>query len=307
MNLLALCTRQSNNELIAAECQHLTGGTPDEKGVAECQSSDLIPQAAYIHTGLRLISEAATLDNLTAQIAALQLPCQDFRIDFLRLSADNSIRSREAIIAVADVLPGLPNLENPQHVFQIIFRANRFLFGEVVTKTEHSYHQHDEKPWHTSSSLGARLARAMVNLTWPAKSVFDPCCGTGSILLQACALGLTAYGGDKSTRMVGMTRKNLEHFGYRADVRRMDARQTEQTAEAIVTDLPYGRFCHSTPEEICAILAQAVKLAPLGIFVLEDDITDWLYEVGYAQVEVWHMPKRAGMARIIHRARHTAG
>lgn len=299
---LALCTRQTGNELIAAECQHLTGGIPDGKGVAECRSVDLIPQAAYIHTGLRFICEADSLDELTNQIAHLKLPSRNFRIEFLRLSADNPVRRQEAIVAVADALPGRPNLENPEKLFQIILRADRFWFGEVATKTEHSYHKHDEKPWHTSSSLGARLARAMVNLAWPAKSILDPCCGTGSILIQASYLGLQTFGGDKNTRMVGMSRKNLEFFDLEADIYRVDARETTQTADAVVTDLPYGRYCHTTPEEIHAILNHAVELAPVGIFVLENDIREWLYEAGYHQVEVWRLPKRAGMSRIIHRA-----
>jgi tRNA G10 N-methylase Trm11 len=303
MNLLALCTRQPENELIAAECQQLTGGKPDEHGIALCQTVDLIPQAAYVHTGLRLLHQTATLDELVAQITANPFPNDDFVIEFQRLSAENPVRSQQAILAVANALSGYPNLDHPQHRFLLLARAEGFWFGEVTAKTTHSYHSHDEKPWHTSSSLSARLARALVNLAWPVQSIFDPCCGTGSILIEASMLGIATYGSDRSPKMVGMSRKNLAHFGYHAEVLRGDARQATRTTDAIITDLPYGRFCHAEPQEIRQILQQCAQLAPLGIFVTENDIGGWLYESGYATVETWHVPKRAEMSRIIHRAK----
>lgn len=303
MSLLALCSRLPENDLVAAECQHLTHGKPDQEGVAHCQSVEYIPQSAYVHTGMRLICEAKTLDELTSKIKTLGLPSENFRVDFQRHAADNPVRHNEAILAIANVLPGYPNLDSPAHRFLVIARGDGFWFGEVLARTEHSYHPHDEKPYHTSSSLPARLARAMVNLAWPAQSLLDPCCGTGSILLEACTVGMQAYGIDRSPKMVGMSRKNLAHFGLKAEVTRGDAQLCNREVDAVVTDLPYGRFCHSDPENIRAILKQAAQLAPLGIFVSEGDLSSWLHESGYQSVETWHVVKRAKMSRIVHRAK----
>jgi tRNA G10 N-methylase Trm11 len=303
MNLLAICTRQPGNELIAAECQHLTGGAPDEHGLAHCDNVDLVPQAAYVHTGARLLYQAATLDDLLAQISANPPPSDDFAIEFQRVSAINPVRSRQSIIAIADVLDACPNLDHPQHRFLLLAQENGLWFGEILTKINHSYHDHDEKPCHTSTSLPARLARALVNLAWPARSILDPCCGTGTILVEACAVGMTAFGSDRSPKMVGMSRKNLAHFGFQAEVVRGDARQTARPADAIITDLPYGRYCDADPENIRQILHQCAQLAPLGIFVTEGDLTEWLRESGYAHIETWRVPKRAEMSRLVHRAR----
>lgn len=301
--LLAICSRLPNNEVIAAECQHLTGGIPDASGVAFCKTLKFIPQAAYVHTGLRLICEADTLEKLTDQIGHLDFPADSFRIEFQRLSNLNPVRRQEAILAIAEALPTYPDLENPKHRFLLVARAEGFWFGEIVAETEYSYHDHDQKPYHMSSSLPARLARAMVNLAYPIKNILDPCCGSGSILLEACTLGITAYGIDKSPKMVSMSRKNLAHFGFDADVKRGDARQCIRTVDAVVTDLPYGRFCHADSEEIRSILKKAAQLAPLGIFVTESDISAWLQEAGYESIETWRVHKRANMVRIIYRAR----
>ncbi|MFZ6030298.1 MAG: TRM11 family SAM-dependent methyltransferase [Chloroflexota bacterium] len=302
MSMLALCSRLPENELVAAECHHLTRGTPDEDGVAYCQTVEYVPQAAYIHTGMRLICKAATLAELCGKIKGLALASEGFRIDFQRYTDQNPVRSNEAILAVANALPGYPNLDAPTHRFLVLARREGLWFGEIINRTEHSYHKHDEKPYHTSSSLPPRLARAMVNLAWPAKSLLDPCCGTGSVLLEAATLGMQTYGVDRNPKMVGMSRKNLAHFGLTAEVARGSAQKYERNVDAIVTDLPYGRFCHSDPDNILTILKQAARLAPLGVFVSEGDLSSWLHESGYCSVESWRVAKRARMNRIVHRA-----
>ena len=68
----------------------------------------------------------------------------------------------------------------------------------------------------------------------PGQTVYDPCCGTGSILLQARALGITAFGSDRNPLMVDMTRGNLAHFGYTVEVTAQDAGQVNHVAVKVV-------------------------------------------------------------------------
>jgi tRNA G10 N-methylase Trm11 len=180
------------------------------------------------------------------------------------------------------------------------------LFGEVVTETDASYRPHDSKPWTTSSSLDGRFARALVNLVPAARSVLDPCCGAGSIVLEAAALGLDAYGVDWKPAMVGMTRENVAHFGYAADVVQADSRVHHQAADAIVTDLPYGHAIEADEPTIRAILERGVELAPEAVYVARADITIWLRAAGYSDVDVCTVRKRAGFTRWVHVARRAA-
>ena len=53
-----------NNALIAAECANLTGGVLDSDGFARCKTVEHIPQAAYIRTGLRVLAQGSTLDEV---------------------------------------------------------------------------------------------------------------------------------------------------------------------------------------------------------------------------------------------------
>jgi len=301
---LAICIREPGNELIAAECENLAGGKPDIDGIARCQTLQHIRNAAYVRWGVNLFAEAPTLDQLIRDIANQTIQAQDFSIDFIRISDLIQVERRRAIIAVANVLKGFPNLVSPLHRFILVVEKDSFWFGEIVTEPDHSYKHHDAKPYRTSSSLPSRLARALVNLVAPsARSILDFCCGTGTILLEAQALGLVAYGSDRNPRMVGMSRKNLANFHYQAEVQLTDASCTKRTAEAIVTDLPYGRYLLKDDKNVLEIFNNAVHLAPVAVYVAGNDLSQLLEKAGYQSIEVFRVTKRPNFTRYVHRAK----
>ncbi len=302
-DLRAICARIPGNELAGSECQNLTGGAPDAHGVAFCQKLDLIPQAAFTSLGLRCIASAGSLEELVEHIAAMRLKASHFRIDLLRLPPCIRLGERQAVVLTANALVGAPDLDHPAQRFLIVSQEDCLWFGEILAVCQHSYRRHDAKPYRTTSSLPSRLARALVNLvTPPAKTILDPFCGTGSILLEANALGLEAYGVDLNPKMAGMARLNLAHFGYPPRVDFGDARDCQRTVDAIVTDLPYGRLLKIDWQQLKDILNHAVHLAPVAVYLAEEDLTTLLKEAGYGKIEVFRVRKSYSMVRYVHKA-----
>jgi len=301
--LRVVCARIQGNELVAAECAALTGGTPDDEGVAVCQRLDLIPRAAFITLGVRCLAQARSLEDLCAQIALLPLAADRFRIETLSLWPQNPLPKPQVVLAVADALPAYPDLNDPQHCFFVAAQDDRLWFGEILAEPSRDYRLHEAKPYRTSSSLSSRLARALVNLVAPpAGSILDPFCGTGSILLEAAALGLNAYGMDRNIKMVGMSRRNLAHFSYPVQVALGDAQDCIQTADAIVTDLPYGRLLEQDQAALRRVLHHTAQLAPQAVYLAQEDITPWLQDAGYARVQCYRVRKRHTMIRFVHHA-----
>ncbi len=299
---IALTVRIPHNQLIAAECNSLTGGTPSADGVADCVRTDQIARSAYVRTGLDVITRARTAAGLVEGVTSADFDATRFRIDVHDPNGRLTSPSRDLIVALADGLRYHPDLENPLHRFVVVSAQTDLCFGEVVAEARSDYRRHDKKPWTTSSSLSSRFARALVNLVPDAVSILDPCCGAGAIVLEAASLGIEVRGVDWKPAMAGMTAKNLEHFGYVASVERADAREIDHTAEAVVTDLPYGNAIVSDAEVIRAVLARASRLAPVGVFVSGTDICEWLHDAGYSDIEVFTVHKRAGFTRYVHRA-----
>ena len=302
--LRLLSARMPGNPLVAAECASLMGAEPDSDGVAVCQSLNRLAQSAYLNTGLRCLAEANTLDELVSQIAGMSFPAERFKLELLRVSAARTEREPPLVLAVADAIQANPDLNDPQHHFLVVAGKHSLWFGEILNENPHGYKLHDRKPCHMSSSLPSRLSRALVNLVYPtAQSILDPFCGTGSLLLEAQALGLIAYGVDWNRNMVAMTRCNLDHFRYTAQVEHGTALACTQSADAIVTDLPYGRFLKEMDQQVLfATLCHLVSLAPQAIYVAGEDLSAELLGAGYRQVQVFDVRKRKAMSRFVHKA-----
>lgn len=296
-----LCAIEPKNELPAAECLALTGAAPDGDGFAEVEGISGVARSAYLRLGARTLASDPTLAGLVEKVAALALPCERFRIDYHRLPGAPEFDSQRAIVALANSLPAGPDLKNPLHRFALVARAGGYWFGEVAAEPENSWKRHNDKPYRTSSSLSPRMARALVNLVArPGDTVLNPCCGTGSLLLECAALGLTARGSDHNQRMVGMSRLNLAAFGYQAQVERADARSWEAHGDCLLADLPYNKNSHAPAANTRAILSHSVRLAPRAVLVAGVDLTADLHAVGYGKVALCRIEKAGGFVRYIH-------
>ena len=105
--------------------------------------------------------------------------------------------------------------------------------------------------------LDRKLARAMINLAGVREgdTVCDPFCGTGTILLEAKAMGIGAIGIDYDKKMYNMSRKNLKENGFESRVENSGFEHftsIHDKYDAIVTDLPYGMASKSSepPREL---------------------------------------------------------
>jgi tRNA G10 N-methylase Trm11 len=304
---VAITARGERNGLIQAEAMALTGGSPDADGVSTCERIDRIDRAAYVHRGVRIIVSADTIEELREAIAvrANTIQSDRFRIDVHDPESRSPLGRIEIAIMLADALQEFPDLGNPLHHFLVIVGERNLMFGEIEAESAASYRLHDNKPWTTSSSLDGRFSRALVNLVPDARSILDPCCGAGSIVVEAASLGIEAFGVDWKPALAGMTHENLAHFGYSGTVVQADSRSHVQYADAIVTDLPYGHAINADEGVIRAILEQCAGLAPRAVFVAPTNITTWLTDTGYANIQVHSVMKRRGFTRWVHVAEST--
>lgn len=95
-------------------------------------------------------------------------------------------------------------------------------------------------------ALKPPVAAAMVRLAEvkAGQSVLDPCCGSGTILLEAAAMGADASGGDFDAQAVQDTRANMRAVDAHLRVEHWDARRLpleDASVDAVVSNLPWGR------------------------------------------------------------------
>lgn len=107
-------------------------------------------------------------------------------------------------------------------------------------------HERDYRAVERMGALKPPVAAAMVRLAdvQAGQSVLDPCCGSGTILLEAAAMGIEASGGDFDAQAVQDTRANMRAVEAHVRVEHWDARRLplgDASVDAVVSNLPWGR------------------------------------------------------------------
>ncbi|MGD0477920.1 MAG: hypothetical protein ABSB29_07125 [Nitrososphaerales archaeon] len=117
------------------------------------------------------------------------------------------------------------------------------------------------------SAIFPKLARALVNLSrFKEGEVFlDPFSGTGSLAIEAFEAGARVVASDQVAKMTLGSLANMRHFGQRwMGVIRADAfSHPVRHADAIATDLPYGRASSTRGADPRDIVQRTLATMPM--------------------------------------------
>jgi tRNA (guanine10-N2)-dimethyltransferase len=169
------------------------------------------------------------------------------------------------------------NLESPDSTV-LCFKDGEYLAAiEIPLEREFNSRKPQSRPYSHPTSLHPKLARTLVNLARlrPGKTLLDPFCGTGGILIEAALMGIKVLGSDISQEMVNGCKRNLEFYGLGGDLRRADALEISKEfhpVDGIVTDPPYGRSSFISNKNLGKFyekfLLQAEKVLKSGKFLI---------------------------------------
>jgi len=124
-------------------------------------------------------------------------------------------------------------------VWAVEYRPGQVVAGLRVSDVR--MRQHRRRAAERPGALRPTVAAAMVRQAGSGPGVlFDPCCGSGTILAEAVAAGWTARGADIDRAAVGTARRNVPE----ADVETGDVRHIELpdgSVDACVSNLPFGQ------------------------------------------------------------------
>lgn len=171
------------------------------------------------------------------------------------------------------------SLKKPDETYKLIVQGHDWTVGRLVWESSEDFEarKNQRRPAPHPTSLHPKLARCLVNLAGPqAKTVLDPFCGSGGILLEASLMGLETSGIDLEEAMIDRARKNLAHYGAKASLVVGDALETTGAYDAIVTDLPYGRNSKASDLESLydGFLMHAKKLTAKMVVSFPDTVDE---------------------------------
>lgn len=251
-------------------------------------------RSPFIHYRIAVQYEANTLEQLEMIVQSIQLQEQTFKLmclDAEQLFTYDEKRSIERQIGMN--IRGKAQMKNPQIMLGITFANHRWVVGTCIA-SEPVWLHHNDKPKHYSTALSTRVARAVVNIAVPQPTgitMIDPCCGIGTVLIEALSMGIDIIGYDLNPLAVQGARENLSYYGMPDIVKIADMRGLEGRYHALVLDLPYNLCSVLSSEERLDMLASSKRLGERILILATEPIEDSIEAVGLQVIEVCHIRK----------------
>jgi tRNA (guanine6-N2)-methyltransferase len=139
------------------------------------------------------------------------------------------------------------------------------------------------KQQHVPGSLKPAVAAALLQLAGVTQGarILDPCCGAGTILIEARSYGATAYGGDINWEAVTAAHFNATQAGAAVQIQHWDARVlpvSDRSVDRVISNLPWGRAV-STDSSLRGLYQEIGEeiqrvLAPGGQIVVLTNLPD---------------------------------
>jgi tRNA G10 N-methylase Trm11 len=250
-------------------------------------------RSPFIKERVEVIYQGSSLAEILQQVESVQLFGTTFKVIFVKLNdlqpVDKiSYEEQRAIERELGIhIMGEADVHHPQHIFGIVVLRGQWYFGNYL-KNKAVWLHHMKKPRNYSIALTTRLARAAANIAVPKPlgvKAIDPCCGIGTVLVEALSMGIDIVGRDINHFIVRGARENLEHFGLAGEVVVGAIANISENYDVAIIDMPYNLFSTISVEEQLSILQHAHRIARKVVVISIDTIDEMITSAGLAIID----------------------
>ncbi|MFF2855455.1 TRM11 family SAM-dependent methyltransferase [Peribacillus sp. NPDC058002] len=246
-------------------------------------------RSPFIKGRVDVMFEGGSISEIVEQVKGIHLPDSTFKVLFVKINDLNKDAKidydgqREIEREIGWHIQGDADVRNPDQVFGIVTLGGRWYFGKYV-KPEAVWLKHMKKPREYSTALSTRVARAIANIAVPhpdGVKAIDPCCGIGTVLVEALSMGINIDGRDINPLVTDGSRENIANFGLEGDVTTGPISEVTSKYDVAIIDMPYNLYTHATPEDQLSILKHARSFADKVVVVTIDTMDHMIEEAGF--------------------------
>ncbi|CEG26291.1 TRM11 family SAM-dependent methyltransferase [Bacillus sp. B-jedd] len=262
-------------------------GCDSQTGLLESRVKIDPSRSPFIKERVAVICQGNSFEELLEEVKILPAFEVSFKLKYVkRAGMAKSPEERRSIEKELGLhIDGRADLHDPDRVFGVMnLTDGRWIFGDYV-KSEPIWHHHQQKPHSYSTALNTRVARAVANIAIPKPEgikAIDPCCGIGTVLVEALSMGIDIVGSDRNPLVLGGTRENIAHFGYSCEVKLKDMLDIVNHYDVAIIDMPYNLCSVISPEEQLKMLQSARQFAEKAVVVTVEPIDHILIEAGFS-------------------------
>ncbi|WP_396652610.1 TRM11 family SAM-dependent methyltransferase [Metabacillus elymi] len=250
-------------------------------------------RSPFIKERIEVRYEGESLQDLVKKVKSLQLVEETFKVIYVKngglakTEKEGFERRRSVEREIGLHVKGEADFHNPDRLFGVMNVNGRWVFGDYA-KSEAVWLKHQKKPHGYSTALNTRVARAVVNIAIPNPSgikAIDPCCGIGTVLVEARSMGIDIVGSDRNYLILNGARENIEHFGLTGEVNLADIRDITNDYDVAIIDLPYNLCSVITDVEKLEMLESARRFAKKVVVVTIEPIDEVLRNAGFSIID----------------------
>lgn len=247
-------------------------------------------RSPFIKGRIDILLQANHYEELLPLIDRLIVKKDTFKVVLIQDELDEKIpfQKRRMLEKEAGLrISGKVDLKNPDTLFALAKVKNKWVFGNYLA-SESVWLYHQKKPKQYSTALNTRMARAIVNIAIPNTAgvkVIDPCCGIGTVLIEALSMGINIEGSDINPLAAIGARENIAYFGYEGRVTLQDIREVTDSFNCAIIDMPYNVCSVLSPEEQLEMLKSARNFTEKMVVVTVENIDEAILQAGFRIID----------------------
>lgn len=260
-------------------------------------------RSPFLKERLRIEGEYASLQELKEAASAIGLAGCTFKVRWVNTGEKDKLSYNERLEVEREVgacIRGRADMRRPQRLIGAARLDGKWVIGEL-TEAGSAWRARSDKPRQYSTALGIRAARAAVNIAVPDPAgirAVDPCCGIGTVLLEAWSMGIEMDGFDINPLAARGAKENMRHFGYPAQrVRLGDMRAITAHYDAAILDMPYNLCSVSPRHEQLELLSSLRSMAGRAVVISTEPVEPLLAEAGFDVTDRCEIRKGEGAFR----------
>ncbi|TVY10338.1 RNA methyltransferase [Paenibacillus cremeus] len=268
--------------LCLLELRTLFGADP-QVGYLESAINVEVSRSPFMKQQMEVWLEADSLQALSERMVEVELDGATFKVVYMETEPAEYELQRQVERALGARIRGQAEMRRPERVFGVATIGERYVFGPCRS-SEAVWLAHKAKPQNYSTALSTRVARAIANIAVPRPQgikAIDPCCGIGTVLIEALSMGIEIVGFDLNPLAVRGARANLAHFGMPEVVAIRDMRELTGRYDAAVLDMPYNLCSVISTEEQLSLLQSLRRLADRAVIVTTETIDLLVGQAGF--------------------------
>lgn len=246
-------------------------------------------RSPYIRHVLSILYHASSLNDLVKIIELNKVAFNNFK--FVRFKIKNGELGYddwiESVTKIANVIEGEASRQNPAILLGATKVHGDWIFG-IYERNDNKWMEHNKKPNTNSHSLGLVVSRTLVNIavgTNPECSLVDPCCGVGTVIIEALSMGINVKGYEINLNIAKKAKANLEFFGYENVIMNADMHNINEHFDVAIIDIPYGLMTPFSEEQQIELIKTARRITNKLVLVTITNMDEALRIVGFNIVD----------------------